>query len=359
MFIKRLVLDNFRSFSHLDLEISSTRNYIYGVNGSGKTTILEAIYFMSISRSFLKTESGSLINFDSSKSKISLILEENKKDNILACEISKNEKSFFLNDEKLKNTSDIISHLLSFYFNPESVFLFKDEPNLRRKLFDIVLSQIDKKYLYALSRYKKILKERNAALAKGYDQDVIDVLKDELVNLSYRIVTERKNAIYYINKIISDIYSNIFGSKRECKILYKTTSPLKDDQEEFTSCLKKLFEEHKSSENMSKMTLLGPHKDNFIFLLDNKDVSMYGSQGENRIAAISLKLALHKYEEESLKRIPVFLLDDILSDLDKTRRDNLLNYLDDKMQVFITGVNEISLQNYSIYKIENHQIRRI
>ncbi len=359
MFIRKIVLDNYRSYSHLEIEINSFKNYIYGVNGTGKTSILEAIYFLSVGRSFLKTEQGSLIKFDSKYAKASILLEDKKEKHILTTSLTKDGKDFYLDDNKLKNASELLSYLSAFYFNPESVFLFKEEPALRRKLFDIVLCQIDKKYLYSLSRYKKILKERNLALSKGYDQDVIDVLRDELVNLSYYLVYQRRKVVSFINKEISRIYSQIFGSEREVKLLYKTTSPLDDDKEEFINSAKKIFDLNKSRENISKMTLIGPHRDNFILNLDNKDISFYSSQGENRIGALALKLTLHKYESLILNKVPIFLLDDILSDLDDDKKRNLLNYLDDKMQVFITGVNKIDLPTYDLFEIQDHQIRRI
>ena len=359
MFLKRLKVENFKSFSHFDIEFSSKKNYIVGENAVGKTSILEAIYFQSLGRSFLINDIKSLISYDKPAAFISITYEKDNKVHTLDSKITRQGKSFEYDNEKLRNNSEVIKLFQTFYFNPQSVYMFKEEPTVRRKLLDIVLCQVKDSYLYALTRYKKILKERNSSLAKSFDQDIIDVLADELVNLSYVIVNERRRVISYINSVIETIYSKIYGQEKKVKVYYKTTSPLIDDKEEFIKEARQLFNRYKSNEYMRKMTIIGPHRDNFSLYIDDKDVSLYASQGENRIAALSLKIALHQYVSHYTKETPVFLLDDILSDLDEKRRINLLATIDEKTQFFITGVNEIELEQYDIYKVKNSNIRRI
>ena len=354
-----MTLDNFKSYSHLEVEFDKEKNYIFGDNSTGKTTILEAIYFLSLGRSFLKSSSTSLLKYETNLSKVSLIFNEDNQDHFLEALISKEGKEFYFDEEKLPSSLKLISKFMTFYFNPECVFLYKDEPSERRKLFDIKLSLIDPRYLYCLSRYKKLLKERNAALSKNYDKDVIDVLRNELINLSYRLVYERRKCVTEINTYLSKIYSSIYGEEKKAKIIYKTTSPLNDDQEEFINDSLKLFEDNKTVENISKTTVIGPHRDNYIFYLEEKDISLYSSQGENRIAALVTKIALLNYVKKMTNRTPVFLLDDILSDLDSKRQKNLLEYLNNDMQVIITGVSDIKLNNYTTYKLEQHNLRRI
>ena len=358
MLIKKLFIDNFKSYSKLEIPFGEKGNYIYGENACGKTTILEAIYYLSLGKTFLKENNQQLVKYGEKECRISLVYEEDKKEHIIQCHIDDKGREFFFDDEKMKKVSSIFSLFLCSQYNPESVYIFKDMPSERRRMIDIALSYSDSRYLYSLGRYKKLLKERNAALVKGYDDDILDVLRNELVNLAYRIVKNRREMIDFINREISNIYSSIFQKEKKCSLIYKTTCPLVDDQSDFIEKMISLFEENKTSENISFSTLLGPHRDNLLFLIDGKDVSISGSQGENRIASLSLNLAIYDFLVEKTKRYPVFLLDDVLSDLDEKRKSTLLSFLNDRMQFIITGVEKIDLDDFAIFKIEDHQIRR-
>lgn len=361
MFVKRLVLHNFRSYADLDVSFPEDRIYITGENAQGKTNILEAIYFLTLGRSFRKAEDRDLIRDGEKDASIYLVYrtEEDGKDHTLSCVIGKGYKVFAYDGEKLKTLSSMLGKLLAVHYDPSQVFFFKDEPMERRKVLDETLSQIDSKYLYAIGRYKKLLKERNAALAQNYDSDVLDVLKDQLVNLSYCIVTKRKRLIATLSRKAGECFEALYGPKKAFSLLYKTNCPLDDDQETFVRSMQSLFGQNRSLENLRKTTLIGPHRDNLTGFLDGKDVALYGSQGENRLSSLSFRLAIREVLEETLRKKPLLLLDDVSSDLDDTRCANLLQSIKGKGQVFVTGTAiRDGFKDYPIYEAKDSTLRR-
>ena len=363
MFVKRLILRNFRCYESLDVEFEAKRIYISGQNGIGKTTILEAIYFLTIGRSFRKADNIDLIKQGESEASIYLIYhsESDDLDHTLSCVIGKDYKTFAFDREKVKSLSKILRKLMVVYYIPSLVFFFQEEPESRRKFLDETLSQLSPQYLFAISRYKKLLKERNAALLQGYDPDVIDVLRNELINLSYRIVKDRNDLLKRIEPIASKHYQILYQSgEKNLTFAYKTNSPLESDQETFIQKSIELFERSKSIENIKKTTAIGPHRDDFTALLNKKELARYGSQGENRIASLSLKLAIADEYETKLKNRPILLLDDITSDLDDARCKNLLHSIDkEEQQVFLTGTTlREGYENYQIYTTDGTSITR-
>lgn len=363
MRVSRLVLHHFRSYSRLDVSFPGRKNYLLGQNGQGKTNVLEALNFLSLGRSFRTRDASSLLQ--SGEKEASIYLEyENKKaeKHSLSCLLSKEGKRFALDGEKVTSLSKILGKLITVVYDPSLVFFFKDEPERRRKLLDEVLSQLSKEYLYALGRYKKLLKERNAALQQNYDSDVINVLRDELVNLSYRISTERKRLVKALSEKATDYYSALFGKEeKKClTLVYKTNCPLDDDQKGFREHRKALYERSKSYENIRHQTRVGPHRDDLCALLDGNDISKYGSQGENRLASLSLKLSISSLYQEKLGIVPILLLDDITSDLDEVRTENLLSLIGkEDQQVFVTGTRITKgFQDYQIYSVKDSTLAK-
>ena len=361
MFVRKLVLNHFRSYSHLDVDFPEKDIYITGNNGQGKTNILEALHYLTLGRSFRKAEDKELIQGEEKEASIYIDYhdESDGLDHSLSCIIRRGYKIFSYDGEKAKTLSGMLGKLLAVCYDPGQVFFFKDDPSERRKLLDETLSQLDSKYLYAIGRYKKLLKERNTGLAQNYDIDVLDVLRDQLINLSYRIVLERKRLVALLSKKMDRIYRELFGKERELFLLYKTNCPLDDDQERFVSNAKESYRSNQSIENLRKMTLIGPHRDNLIALLDEKDVSRYGSQGENRLSSLSLRLAIRELFKEKTGKEPLLLLDDVASDLDEIRCRNLLGSIKGQGQAFVTGTQiRDGFDDYQIYVAMEHSLRR-
>ena len=360
MFIKKLILQHFRNYSHLETEFSDSNNYITGSNAIGKTNIIEAIHYLSCGRSLKKASDSELIQYGEKEASIYLVFHSDKddKDHSLSALISNDYKVFAYDDEKVKTLSSILGKLLIVYYVPSQVFFFKDEPAERRKLLDETLSQLSPKYLSAISRYKKLLKERNAALTQGYDQDILNVLRDQLINLAYRIVLERTTLVKNLVASINQIYNSLFGDTCTLQLIYKTNCPLEIDQKSFISKCLNLFESNKSYENMRKQTLIGPHRDDLTALLNKRDLASYGSQGENRLASLSLKIAIRQYLTKQLSDEPILLLDDVTSDLDAKRCQNLLTNISTG-QIFVTGTRITEeFSKYTVYQTDGIQLIR-
>ena len=361
MFVRRLVLNHFRSYDSLDVSFPEGSVMIVGKNTSGKTNILEALYYMTLGRSFRKASDSDLIRKGCSEATIYLeyLNDRDKKVHTLSCLIGDHYKAFYADSEKVKSLSKILGLLVACEYDPNQVFLFRDEPAERRKLMDEVLSQISPKYLYAISRYKKLLKERNAAFAQDYDSDVIRVLRDQLINLSYRIVYDRYEFVESVSKKANENYRILFGRESDLKIKYKTNCVLETDQSAYLKKMTDLFEKNKSDETIRKMTLIGPHRDDMVALLGKNDVAAYGSQGENRLASLSLKLAVRDVLEEKLGVKPILLLDDVCSDLDSERCQRLLERIKGEGQVFLTGTKEPgTLDGYETYETHDSKLWR-
>lgn len=361
MFVKKLVLHHFRSYPELDVSFPERGIYITGENGKGKTNLLEAIDYLALGRSFRRVEDQELISNGEKEASIYLEYhdESDGKDHVLSCLIGQGYKAMEKDGEKLKTLSKMLGSLLSVHYDPSLVFFFKEEPMERRKFLDEVLSQVDPKYLYALSRYKKLLKERNTALAKDYDLDVLNVLKEQLIVLSYRLVQERKRLIQVLSSRMESYYQKLFGEEKEIHLLYKTTCSLEDSQESYVQEMRKLFDSNRSAENLRKTTLIGPHRDNLLSFLEGKDIALQGSQGENRLASLALRLALREFFQEKKGKGPLLLLDDVTSDLDEKRAENLLSLIKDKGQVFVTGTQiRKGYDAFDTYICQDNTLRR-
>ena len=353
MYAKRLILHNFRSYPSLEIEFPSSSVFLTGPNSSGKTNIIEAIYYLTLGRSFRKADDTNLIQRGQKEASIYLEFYDEKDSLIhtISCVISSKGKLFAIDDDEVHKLSMILGKLIAVCYEPSQVFFFKDEPGVRRKLLDETLSQLYPGYLYSIGRYKKLLKERNAALSQSGDIDIINAYRNQLINVSYRIVYERKRLVLSINRIIQQIYTELFGENEGFQLQYKTNCPLDDDQKSFVENSIHLFESNKSLENIRGTTLIGPHRDNLIGLIGKKPIADYGSQGENRIASLALKFSLFHEIQQILDRSPILLLDDVTSDLDEERSRRILSYAEKSGQAFVTGTRlPQGLQNYTIYE---------
>lgn len=338
MYLNKISFINYRNLVDNKITFTNQTNIFVGVNGQGKTNLLETIYFLSLTRSFKTNHLSDLIKFNSEGFYIkSLVTKANYK-YLIEASYDHSEKNIKVNNNSAK-FKDVVGLMNAILFIPEDLQLLKGSPKLRRRLLDIELSKIYPKYLYNLSSYYQILKQRNALLkTQNIDEMFIDTLDQQLAGFGEIIIEFRLKFIEELLPIINKVYQNISNSKSKIAINYDSTTSIKDKT--FYDSLKQSIKR----DLVLLQTSIGIHRDDFKILLDDKDTSCYASQGEQRSIVLAIKLALVEYIYNKTNEYPILLLDDVLSELDELRQNNLLMYLNSKVQTFITttSLNSIS-----------------
>ena len=353
MIVKELELHNLRNYEYLKVNFNKGINYIYGENASGKTNILEAIYFLSLTRSFRTSEIEELIKKDASFARILAKIDTQNVSKTLEISFNKSGKKILVNGKKVLKISELNSLINVISFIPKNTNLLKDAPKERRKFLNIYLSKFSNNYLKTLSVYEKILKERNDTF-KAYkiNPTLIDILTNQLISLNKEIYLYRKKFVNEINKYLADVFKEVSLTNEKLKMEYE--SFLNNQNENIENFLKNEFENIKEEEFKRKQTLIGIHKDDFKIYIDEKDVSLYGSQGENRISIISLILSLYFLNKEEK---PIIVLDDVISELDEKHEENLLKYLENFNQVFITNTAKSQFFTGNYYHLINKELK--
>lgn len=349
MIIQSIKLENFRNYEALDLNFEKGTNILYGDNAQGKTNVLEAIYLSATTKSHKGSKDKEIIRFLNEEAHIRTNLEKDGMEYRVDMHLRKNKsKGIAINGQPIKKAADLIGLLNVVFFSPEDLSIIKNGPSERRKFVDMELFQIDKYYLYNLNQYNKIINQRNKLLKEFcFNSDLNETLhiwNMQLVTYGRHIIKRRMEFTEQLNEIIFDIHKNISGEKEELKIIYEPNV----SEEDFEIRLKNSQEK----DIKLKMTSVGPHRDDFCFMVNGVDIRKYGSQGQQRTAALSLKLA----EIELVKKVtgdnPVLLLDDVLSELDSNRQNYLLNNIGDIQTIITcTGLDEFINNRFEIDKI--------
>lgn len=334
MKIDSLSLMNFRNYETLNISFGNL-NIIYGLNGSGKTNIVEAIYMLALTKSFRINNDKIMIKKGKIKAKIKGNVLKKNDENEFGVEISNDGKIVTINGEKQDKVSDYVSRINVILFNPSDTRLIDDAPSERRKMLNIEISQIYKEYLVVLTNYQRILKQRNFYIRGmyingSYTSEYLDILTKKLVEYGKVICKYRQDFIDNINKYIKSNYEKIFGSGT-LKIRYISTFKNKSEDD-----LIKRFKDNYQKELSVGKTLEGIHHDDIMFILDNNNLKEWGSEGQRKNAIISFKLAEINVINEIKGYYPILILDDLFSELDKEKITNLLGMLDRNVQTFIT-----------------------
>ena len=370
MRIKRLKVENFRNLEKLDIEFSDGVNIIYGNNAQGKTNIIEAIYIFSFGKSFRANRDIELLKFD--KEYFLSNIEIMKKDRELEMDFGfdkiSNKKMIKVNGVIQKKISDIIGKLNVVVFKPEDIKIVTDAPSVRRKYIDYLISSISKGYLENITKYKKVLEERNNLLKeikiklKGNrvleknDEDFLDVYDKLLSKLNCEIYNERKRVIEKLNNYIYGIHLKLTENYiNNEKLHIKYVSNVEEDiQKMYNNLIKSRLNDINKG-----YTSFGIHRDDYIISINSLDVSIYGSQGQKKSSIISLKLSELKVIEEVIGEKPVLLLDDYMSELDERRRLKFLDIIED-IQIIITTTHKISIdgKENTYFYVDNGKIER-
>ncbi len=356
MIIKSLHLINYRNIENLDIEFDQGINILYGNNAQGKTNILESIYMCAAGRSLRTHISKELIKFGKDSAHIQLIVSKGVfKDKINIHIRKNNKKGIAVNNVHVKNINDLFGTVNIILFSPEDLMLVKEGPSGRRRYMDMELCQINRLYADDLSRYYRLLRERNTLLKDEKADDVtLDVYDEQLVRYGIRIMDERQKFINEINLKADLIHRDITKGKEELEIKY--IPDVSSDK------YGKKMLESRERDILYKSTNVGIHRDDMSFNINGYNGREYGSQGQQRTICISLKLAEVEFVKEKIGYSPILLLDDVLSELDRSRQMYILNSIKDIQTIITsTGIDDIADnigKRANIMYVENGDIKK-
>ena len=349
MIIKRLELADYRNYEFLDLQFDKGTNILYGDNAQGKTNILEAIYVAATTKSHKGSKDKEIINFDKEEAHIRTYLEKEGVETRVDMHLRKlGSKGIAIDGQKIKKAADLLGLCNVVFFSPEDLSIIKNGPAERRRFVDMELCQLDNFYLYNLNHYNKIVNQRNKLLKDMYMnpqlKDTLAIWDSQLVSFGSKIIERRKIFAEQLNEIIYEIHKKLSGGKEEILVSYDPDTSI----EEFEDKLRI----NQDRDIKLKMTSVGPHRDDFAFLNGNIDIRRYGSQGQQRTAALSLKLSEIELVKKISKENPILLLDDVLSELDSNRQNYLLNSIGEIQTIITcTGLEEFVNNRFEINKI--------
>ena len=349
MIIKSLELDGYRNYEDLKIEFNQHTNIIHGNNAQGKTNILESIFVCGTTKSHRTNRDKELINFKREESHIRAYFEKNDMTYQIDMHLKKNKaKGIAVNGVSLRKAIDLYGIVNCVLFSPEDLNIIKNSPGERRKFLDILISMMDKVYIKNLVEYNKIIENRNKLLKDiTYDKSLIgllDVWDKKLCDCGKQIIITRKKFINDLKIITSDMHKSLTGNKEDLLIDYEQNVNEDDmENEVFLNRDRDLY---------LKNTSIGPHRDDLIFLINDIDIRKYGSQGQQRTAALSLKLAEIELIKKNKNTKPILLLDDVLSKLDSDRQNYLLNSIKDIQTIITcTGIDEFVKNRFKIDKV--------
>lgn len=361
MKINNLKLINFRNYDNLEMSFSDNLNIIYGNNGSGKSNLIEAIYLLALTKSFRTSNDQFLIKKDKPSCSIKGIIETDEK-TTYEINFSSEGKKVYIDSDKINKLSDYVSRINIVLYNPLDNKIINDAPAFRRKMLDIEISQINNEYLILLSNYNKVLKHRNAYLKQLYlngnaSSEYLDILTRKLVQYGLKIHEIRHDYIKRINENITKVYRNIF-EYGDLKIKYKSEYSGKDFDKVIT-----MYQKEYRKEMAFGKTLSGIHHDDIEFNLDGNNIKEYGSVGQQKNAIISFKLSELLIVKELKGEYPILILDDLFSELDTIKINNIIHMLNKEVQTFVTttnidNINKELLKNSTTFKVDAGNIER-
>ena len=354
MTIDRLELVHYRSYTNIQLTFDKQLNVFVGKNGAGKTNIAEAIHFLSLARSFRTSHDQDLIQKGQSFAKIKANIDLQGRKQTLEIVITPKGKKILLNQKPIKKLSELSKVIHVLFFEPRDVMLFDDLPKVRRKFLDTHLSKHQERYLQQLSQAEALLEERNLLLKNGLpNRDHLAILTRQLIEASYPIVVARTSYVEQLNRVMGKITSTVKGSTVDIQLQYV---PFVNPAKNFFEEASKLFANKLEEDIKRKTTHVGIHREDFVAIYNKQTIASYGSQGENRLAAIALKIAPYFLVQETSLR-PIIVLDDVLSELDEPTQERLLKFLQKLQQVFITTTHTLD-SSATIYMIQDSHIQR-
>ena len=360
MFVKSLELKNFRNYDDLSITFDKDNNILFGNNAQGKTNTLEAIYVCGTTKSHKGCKDKELIKIGENESHIRLIVNKNGVDRKIDMHLRKNKtKGVAIDGIPIKKSIELCGLINIIFFSPENLNIIKNGPSERRRFIDMELCQIDKFYVDNLYKYNKIISQRNNLLKQinvdRKQMETLSVWDDQLIDYGKKIISRRQDFINEINIIVNKIHKNLSGNIENLTLCYEPNVNIDNFEE-------KLFI-NRERDIILKSTSCGPHRDDVGFLINDIDVRKYGSQGQQRTAALSLNLAEIELVKKKINDNPILLLDDVLSELDRNRQTYLLNSLEGIQTIITcTGLEEFINNRFNvdkIYKVVEGKIEQV
>lgn len=349
MFVKSLELSNFRNYKTLSMNFKNGTNILYGDNAQGKTNILEAVYLAGTTKSHKGSKDKEMIQLNQEESHIRMFIEKNLIVHRIDMHLKKNKpKGVAIDGIPIRKSSELFGLINLVFFSPEDLSIIKNGPSDRRRFIDFELCQLDKLYLSDLTNYNKIISQRNNLLKQiGFKPELMETLSIwdiQLCEFGKRIIERRKQFILELNEIVYDIHKRLSGGKEELVVQYEPNVLLQDMETKVAK--------QREKDIFYKLTSVGPHRDDICFTVKDIDIRKYGSQGQQRTSALSLKLAEIELVRQTIKDEPILLLDDVLSELDRNRQNYLLNSIEGiQTMITCTGLEEFVANRFHIDKL--------
>ena len=341
MHIDSIKLRNYRNYKQCNINLGSKLNVFVGDNAQGKTNLLESIFFASIGKSPRTNKEKDVLLWGEKQANIDIeVIKKFSKSRISMFILRNDKKTIKINNIPIRKIGDLMGELVVVYFSPDEIKLVKEAPNDRRRFMDIDISQMDKNYFYLLLRYEKILNQRNKLLKEAQNFDVlkrtISIWDEQLSKIASKIVLTRLNFVQKLNEYANEIHKKITDGKENIFLSYQGVHCYNEElieekiAEELLNNLEKDF-------NL-KYTTIGPHRDDIKITINDIDIRNFGSQGQQRLATLTIKLAELKLFKEEIGENPILLLDDVLSELDENRQKQFLLQIKD-IQTILTCTN--------------------
>jgi DNA replication and repair protein RecF len=371
MYIEKLALTNYRNYDEMFVEFENKVNVILGENAQGKTNVMESIYVLAMAKSHRTSNDKELIRWDQEYAKIDGRVQKQHSSLPLQLIISKKGKKAKCNHIEQQKLSQYVGNMNVVMFAPEDLNLVKGSPQVRRRFIDMEIGQVSPIYLHDISTYQKILQQRNHYLKmmqikKQTDQTMLEVLTEQFIQMAVKIVTKRFEFLRLLQNWAKPIHQGISRGLETLEIIYKPSVEVLEEQDlsKMIACFEEKFSKVRTREIERGTTLFGPHRDDLTFMVNGRDVQTFGSQGQQRTTALSVKLAEIELIYAEIGEYPILLLDDVLSELDDYRQSHLLNTIQGRVQTFVTttsveGIDHQTLREASTFIVEAGVIKKV
>lgn len=371
MYIEQLILKNYRNYESLETQFENKVNVIIGENAQGKTNVIESIYVLAMAKSHRTSNDKDLIGWDKEYAKIEGRVKKQHGSLPMQLVISKKGKKAKCNHIEQQKLSQYVGNMNVVMFAPEDLNLVKGSPQVRRRFIDMEIGQVSAVYLHDMGQYQKILQQRNhylklLQLKKQTDFTMLEILTEQFIQIAAKIILKRFEFLRLLDNWAIPIHKGISRGMETLKIQYKPSVEVSEDQDlsKIIGVFEEKFSKVKNKEIDRGITLFGPHRDDLLFFVNGRDVQTFGSQGQQRTTALSVKLAEIELIRSEIGEYPILLLDDVLSELDDYRQSHLLNTIQGKVQTFVTttsveGIDHQTLKEASAFRVEAGKINQI